>query len=467
VAGVLLAHWGIGLLRQFPLPPSAGRLDGRLLLFALAASLLTGLLSGVVPAVRATSFDPVQGLKDARVGGSMARQRLRRALVVLQVSVSLALLVGAGLAVRSLTQVHAIDGGVDLDRLLTARVDLRAAGYTQEQREGFYEHALARVSALPGVERAAVVHFEPYSGSGMGAGWHVPGRSAPPGTEGPYLNLAGVGYFEAAGTPVLAGRTFDGTERPGTEPIAVVNEAMAKLIQDDGRVVGRCVPFRAQVAEGGCTRIVGVVETQRRRYLEDAAVPMVYLARAQAPDAITWGGPVLLVRTQTEATAEVPAVRAALQSLAADLPYVNVQPLTERIRRDVLPYRLGATLFSLFGLLALGLAALGLYGVLGYFVAERTAEIGIRRSLGAPIRDVLGLVIGQGMVPVAIGLVLGLAVAFGGTRFLAALLFGVDARDPFVFGATTLALLLVGLLASVLPAVRAARVSPLVALRTD
>jgi putative ABC transport system permease protein len=467
VAGVLLAYWGIGLLRQFPLPPSAGRLDGRLLGFALGVSLLTGLLSGVVPAVRATGFDPIQGLREARLVGSATRHRTRWALVVLQVSISLTLLVGAGLSLRSVAQILAIDGGVDLERLLSARVDLRAAGYTGEQREAFYERALVRVTAMSGVERAALVHFEPYTGSGMGAGWHVPGRSAPPGTEGPYLNTAGVGYFETAGTRLLAGRAFDGTERPGTEPLAVVNEAMAKLIQDDGRVVGRCVPFRAQVEEGGCTRIVGVVETQRRRYLEDKAVPMVYLSRAQAPDAITWGGPVLLVRTRTEAAQEVTRVRAALQSLAADLPYVNVQPLTERIRSDVQPYRLGATLFSLFGLLALGLAALGLYAVLGYFVAERTAEIGIRRSLGAPVRDVLGLVLGQGMMPVAIGLALGLVFAFMGTRLLAALLFGVDARDPFVFAATTAVLLAVGLLASVLPAVRAARVSPMVALRTD
>jgi predicted permease len=454
-------------LGQFPLPPSAGQLDTRLLQFSFAVSLLTGMVFGVLPAVRSVQFDPIQGLKDSRVAGAITSSRTRRALVVVQVSLSLALLVGAGLFVRSLREVNAIDGGVDLDRLLAASVDLRRAGYSDEERENYYEHALARLSTLPNVERAAITHFEPFNGSGMAVSWDIPGRDAPDGTEGPYLNMAGAGYFETAGTRLLAGRTFDATDRSGGEPVAVVNEAMARLMADDGNMVGRCVPLGDQVRDGGCTHIIGVVETQRRRYLEDKPVPVVFLSRAQAPNAIRWGGPAVLVRTRGNPAHEAAAVRAALQGLSAELPYVKVQPLEELIRRDVLPYRLGATLFSLFGLLALALAALGLYGVLGYFVTERTAEIGIRRSLGAPVRDVTALVIRQGMVPVSAGVVVGIAGAFIGTRFLAALLFGVDARDPVVFGASAAFLFIVGLLASLVPALRAARVSPMVALRND
>jgi predicted permease len=466
-AGVALAYAGVRLLGQFPLPRTAGEVDARLLLFALLVSLLTGLLFGVFPAVRSVQLDPVQGLRDTRAAGSIARSRTRRALVVVQVSLSLALLVGAGLFIRSLREVNAIDGGVDLDRLLTASVDLRRAGYSEAEREDFYARALARLSILPSVERAAIIHFEPFSGSGMSVMWDVPGREAPDGTEGPYLNMAGVGYFETAGTRLLAGRTFDETDRSGGEPVAVLNEAMAWLMADDGNMVGRCVPLGDQVGGSGCTRIIGIVETQQRYYLDDKPVPVVFLSRAQAPNAIWWGGPTLLVRTRGKPAHDAPTVRAAVQGLSEGLPYVKVQPLEELIRRDIMPYRLGARLFSLFGLLALALAALGLYGVLSYFVMERTAEIGIRRSLGAPAGGVVALVIRQGMIPVTVGVLAGMAAAFAGTRFLSAMLFGVDARDPLVFSASAAFLLVVALIASLVPAMRAARVSPMVALRID
>jgi putative ABC transport system permease protein len=184
-AGVLVAYWGLRVFSYFPLPPAAGQLDTRLLLFALAVSLLTGLLFGVLPALRAVRFDPVPALKASRAVASLTRSRTRRALVVLQVSLSLALLVGAGLFVASLRQVHAIDSGVDVDRLLTASVDLRRVGYDRAAREAFYEHALERLVALPGVERAAIVHFEPFGGAGMSVAWRIPGRQAPAGAEGP------------------------------------------------------------------------------------------------------------------------------------------------------------------------------------------------------------------------------------------------------------------------------------------
>ena len=213
--------------------------------------------------------------------------------------------------------------------------------------------------------------------------------------------------------------------------MAVVNDAAARMMAENGDIVGRCVPIGHQLQRGGCTNIVGVVETQRRRYLEDKAVPMVFLARAQNPDAIPFGAPALIVRTHGEpAAGRRRPVRSVLQSLRNDLPSVSVQPLTENIRGVVLPFRLGATLFSLFGALALLLAAVGLYGVLGYFVAERAHEIGIRRLLGAPVGSVVALVMRQGIVPVGVGLVLGLVAAFAGTRYLEWLLFGVEARDP-------------------------------------
>ena len=468
-AGVLIATWGMRLMEQFPLPPSAGRLDARLLLFAFALALFTGLLFGSLPAIRSTQIDLVTGLKDTRIsGGGSARNATRRTLVALQVSLSLALLIGAGLFVRSLRQVNSIDVGADIEHLLMVNVDLGRAGYTPDERETFYERAMQRLETVPGVERSAMVHFEPTDGSGMSVSWSVPGRDAPAWLdEGPYLNLAGAGYFETAGTRILRGRGIEDGDARG-EPVAVVNERMAHVLDDAGDVVGRCVPLGSQVKDGGCTRIVGVAETQRRRYLQDdSRVPMVFLARAQAPNTISWGGPTLLVRTSGRPEQLAVAVRDALQGLSSDLPFVRVRPVAENIRNQVLPYRLGATLFSLFGILALVLAAVGLYGVLGYFVTERTPEIGIRRSLGAPAASVVRLVVQQGMVPVTAGVLIGLAAAYAGTRFMASLLFGIDARDPASFVGAAAFMICVAAMATLLPAWRAARVSPMVALRQD
>jgi predicted permease len=465
VAGVVVAYWAMGLMHQFPLPPSAGRLDARLLTFALGASLLTGLLFGILPALRAVQVDPGHALKDSRAAGALRRNHTRRALVVLQIALSLTLLVGAALLVRSLQNVNAIHSGVDVDRALIARVDLQRAHYTPEARDAFYESALSRLSTLPGVERAAVVHFEPFQGGLPPAFWRRPGETTMPKTV-TVLTLASPGYFEAAGTRLIRGRTFEPTDRRGGEPVAVVNDALARLIAPDGDALGLCVPFNRQLTRGGCTHIVGVVESQGRSYLDEEPEPRVFLAWAQSPNAVQWGAPSLIVRTRNPAR-DAMAVRVALQSLRSDLPFVSVTPLTDSIRGDILPFRLGATLFSLFGVLALVLAAVGLYGVLGYFVTERAPEIGIRRSLGAPVGSVVRLVMRQGMLPVGVGLVLGLAAAFAGTRYLASLLFGVEARDPVSFVGATAFLVCVALLATLLPARRAARIDPMTALRQE
>ena len=340
-----------------------------------------------------------------------------------------------------------------------------AADYPAPAREELYELALSRLALLPAVERASIVHFEPFNGASVGMPFRVPGRASS--NDGGNLNLAGPGYFETAGARLLDGRTIEASDRRGGERVAVVNEPMARQIAPDGRAVGVCVTLYPQFKTGACTRIVGVVEAERHWYLEPEPMPTIFLPRAQALNAIPFGIPALVVRTYGEPSQHVAAVRSALQGLRSDLPYVSVKPLTDSIRSNVLPFRLGATLFSLFGVLALVLAAVGLYGVLGYFVTERTPEIGIRRSLGAPRGTVVALVMRQGLLPVCAGLVLGLAIALGGTRYLASLLFGVDARDPASFIAAAVFLVCVALLATLLPAWRAARIDPMVALRQD
>jgi predicted permease len=465
IAGVIVAYWAMGLLQQFPLPPSAGRIDARLLIFAVGVSLLTGVLFGILPAIRAVQVDPGQALKDSGAGGAPKQTHVRRALVVAQVAMSLALLVGAGLFIRSLQLVNAVQSGVDVDHALIVRVDLQRARYTPEMRQEFYESALSRLASLPGVERAAIIQLEPFHGGTPVAFWAKPGESTIQQTPGT-LAVAGPGYFEAAGTRLLRGRTFQATDRRGGEPVAVVNDAMARMIAPDGDALGLCVPFDRQVRRGGCSRIVGVVESERRFYLDDEPQPRVFLAWAQSPNAVPFGIPSLIVRTLDPAK-NAAAVRTAVQGLRSDLPFVSVEPLAETIRGDVLPFRLGAILFSLFGVLALLLTAVGLYGVLGYFVTEREPEIAIRRSLGAPAGSVVTLVVRQGMMPVGVGVVLGLTAAFAGTRYLASLLFGVEARDPVSFVGAGTFLVAVALVATLLPAQRAARIDPLTALRRD
>jgi predicted permease len=465
VAGVVVAFWGIRLMRQFPLPPSAGQLDARMLLFVLGVSLLSGVVVGVLPALRAVQSDPGQALKESRASGTPGQNRGRRALVVVQIALSLALLVGAGLFVRSLHQVNAIQSGVDVDRALIVRVDLQAARYTPEMRQEFYESALTRLSDLPGVEKAAIIQLEPFHGGTPVAFWAKPGETTTQPQPG-ILAVAGAGYFEAAGTRLLRGRTFQVTDRRGGEPVAVVNDSMARLIAPAGDVLDLCVPFDRQVRRGGCTRIIGVVESERRFYLDDEPQPRVFLAWAQSPNVVPFGSPSLIVRTSNPAR-DAAAVRAALQRLRSDLPFVFVEPLAERIRADVLPFRLGATLFSLFGILAMVLTAVGLYGVLGYFVNERTPEIAVRRALGAPTGSVVRFVVKQGLTPVLVGIALGVIGAFVGTRYLASLLFGVEARDPVSFVGAAVFLLSVALFATFLPAQRAALIDPLAALRQD
>ena len=464
-AGGGVALSGSWLVRQFPLPPGAGQIDARMLLVAMALALGTGLIFGLVPAMSAGRTDPVEGLKDNAAGGHPSRGRMRRALITVQVALSAILLVGAGLFVRSLDRVHHVDAGLDPYRLLSVSVDLRQAGYGLEEREIFYQDALARVARVPGVESVAMSHFPPFSGSAFGVEVRVMGRETPAVEDKPLVNWVGPDYFRTIGTTIVRGRPIGEGDAAG-EPVAVLSEALADRLETVGEVLGMCLNVRVGEWQDACTRVVGVAEDQRRSYLGEPPLT-VWLERARSPAELSWGGPTLLVRTTGPAAPLTAPVRSALQAVRADLPFVSVDPVSELVRPEILPYRLGATLFSLFGILAAVLAGVGLYGVLSYFVAERRPELGIRRSLGATDRQTVGLVVRQGLVPIALGLGAGLVVAFAASRLIEALLFGVGARDPLAFGVVPAFLLVVGLIASYLPARRAARVHPMAALRAE
>ncbi|MEX1128520.1 MAG: ADOP family duplicated permease [Vicinamibacterales bacterium] len=462
VLGVAIAYWMLGLMGRFLLPETAPRADARVVLFAAGASLLAGLAAGVLPAVRAGRLDPAASLRDARGVGSLSHNRARLALVVVQMAVSLALLVGTGLFVRSVANVTAIDAGVDVERLVVASVDLQEAGYPPDVREAFYDRALQQVAALPGADRAAVVHFPPLSGGSRPAAWRVVGSPDRMGIAS--LNLVGPGYFETAGTRVLRGRSVLASDTQRTAAVAVVNEAAAMEMADDGSVVGRCIPIRRQIRSGGCTIIVGVVETQRRSYLNDEPTSMIFIARAQGPNVIPTGSPALLIRTAGDPEDLLAAVRGSLQGLAPDLPYVEVRSLAATLEADIAPFRLGVRLFSAFGVLSMTLAAIGLYGVLAYFVSERTPEIGIRRALGARRGAIVALVVRQTFGPVVAGLLVGVAGAWIGARYLASLVFGIAPHDLPSFVGAVAVLLGIALVAMLVPVWRAVRVDPRMAL---
>ncbi|HEU4586555.1 MAG TPA: FtsX-like permease family protein, partial [Gemmatimonadaceae bacterium] len=466
MAGIVVAVAGMGLTRSFPLPPSSGNLDARLLAFILILSTITGCVFGLFIAFRSAAGSPFEGIREARAPSTLSSSGSRRVLVAVQVAISLMLLIGTGLFVRSLRAAANIDPGVDMDRLMVLTTDLSRSGYTSAEREAIYAEMGRRIAALPGIDRTAMVHFAPLDGSGMAIPFDVPGVDTVAFDEGPYLNLTAPGYFETVGTRILGGRDFTDGDAAG-EPVAIFNERMARGVAPSGSAIGECVPLGKQVRGGGCTRVVGVVETQRLRYLEEPDVPMVFFPRDRNPNAIAWGGPAMMIRLRTHADPPAMQIRAAAQSVRGDLPYVSVQPLSALVEGDVLPFRLGATLCSLFGFIAVTLAAVGLYGVLAFFVTERTLEIGIRRSLGASTSSVLSLVVRQAALPVGIGVVIGIVAALSGTRFLGSLLFGVKARDPLSFLTAAALLVTVATIAALVPARRATRVDPAIAMRAE
>ncbi len=465
-AGVAIAWIAMAVMEQFPLPPTAGHVDPRLLGFAVGLTVLTSVAFGVVPAVRARRIDPVSELKGSAAPGALSSSRPRLALVVVQVTLSFVLLVGAALFVRSLDNVSAVRGGADLDRLLTVKITLpsQATEAPSNPYLTFFDEAAARLATLPGVERTALVHTLPFAGWGFQAQWSLEGggRSGVGGT----VNVVGPGYFETAGTPLVSGRTFLATDRPTSELVTVVNDAMARLIAEDGHVLGQCVSIRTlYISRQPCVRIVGIVASQRDDYLEAAPAAIAFLPEAQVPVRFPRSELSLLVRTVDDAASRRASVHAALQSMRDDLPFVTVEPLSATLTTQLQPLRLGATLFSLFGVLALVLSALGLYGVLGYFVAERTGEVGIRRALGARSDSVVALVVQHGLVPVGLGVALGIVVAAVAARVIESRLFGVSGLDGVAFVSAGVFLVAVALVATVVPAVRAIRIDPMAALR--
>jgi predicted permease len=455
-AAVVVAWWGARIVKLFPLPPMPGLIDARVLGFTFALAVATGLLFGIVPAVLATRADLTSG--DRRAGA-------RGSLLVVQVTLSLVLLVSAGLLVRSLRNMLSIDTGMQLDRLMIVGVDLAKAGYVGPARAAMYDRMLERVRALPGVEAASATRVAPFTGA-MAFGIRLPGPdSVPYKGEGPYTYMVENDFHATVGLRVIAGRAFTSADRAGSPHVAIINARLAEAYFPGQNPIGKCVLLRFSPDEQrSCAEVIGVTPTGKYSRLKEAPIPVYYVPLAQrAPNELRR----IIVRTAGPPAAMVDIVRRELQSLDARLPFIDVRPSETLLERQILPFRLGATMFSIFGGLALLLAAIGLYGVMAYAVTQRTRELGVRMALGAQARHVVGLVVGQGLRLTLLGVALGLGAAAMVTRRFGDLLYGVKAIDPATFAVMAIGLGTVALLASWIPARRAARVDPMVALRSD
>ena len=439
-------------------------IDRSVLAFAILATLATGVLFGLAPALRAGRVDLQDALKEGARGATTGRSRTRAALVVAEVALSMVLLVGAGLLIRSFARLLEVDPGFASNRVLTMRLSTAGRFQNLQQSAAFLDSMLDRVRSLPGVGAAGSIHFLPLSGLLSATGfWRDDQPQPSPGNE-PVTQTFVItpGYFAAMGIPLARGRVFDERDRDGAPPVTIVNAELASRFFPGEDPIGK----RLHVQWGRPQlkyEIVGVVGSIRHVGLEKAPEPALFLASRQEPHVFIN----LVVRTSGDAMSLVPAIKGEVRAVDRDIPISEVRTMDEYLTRSMARPRFNLVLIASFAGLALVLAAVGLFGVVSYSVAQRTHEIGIRRALGADDRQVVAMVVKQGMTLAAAGVVLGVAGAFALTRFLETLLFSVKRTDAPTYASVAAVLAAVALLASYLPARRAARVDPLAALRHE
>jgi macrolide transport system ATP-binding/permease protein len=471
VVGLLVAFWMTDAMTWF-FPTIAYQIslsiapDARALVFTLAVSALTGVIFGLAPALQASKPDLVGVLKgEAQREGRARRVSLRSALVVAQVALSLVVLVCAALFVRSFRNAKLIDPGFATRDAVVVSVNPGLFGYTKEQGRDFYRRLAERTRALPGVEGAGVVNWLPLGDSSNSWGPVYPSEQPPPAPgEGwsAYSEIVGPGYLKAMRIPLLEGRDFDEHDLPGATPEAVIiNETLARRLWPGQSAVGRRMMLGRPNPD--VLEVVGVARDSKVRTLGERSNNMIYVAVDQTYN----GGMSLVAHTSGDRAGVVNGIREAVKELDPRMPLYNVRTIEQHLTWAFWAQNMAASLSTAFGLLALLLAATGLYGVIAYTVAQRTHEIGIRVALGAQARDVLRLVLGQGMWLTVAGISAGLAAAFASAQLIASLLYGVSPADPATYILVALLLAAVALLACLVPARRAAKVDPMVALRYE
>jgi len=464
-SGMLLTLWLTRLVAAIPVPVAIPfaldtQVDWRVLGFTLVLALGTGIVFGLAPALEAARTDLQSALKDVASAGGGRRSRIRQAFVVGQVSLSLVLLVGAGLFARALRYGQTVYPGRDPETVLTATLNPEPLGYTAPQARLLYQRLTENLEALPGVEAVSMAR-----GVHIGMGWantSMAVEDAPElGDMQTETNVVAPRYFETLGVRLVSGRDFTSTDREGSPRVVIINEAMVRRFWPNASPLGKRVRF----GDDKWAEVIGVVEDGRHRIAGQAAPPFVYRAYLQisseSPDMT------LVLRFRGDKAGVLADLRRETKALDARLPLQSPMTLAAAVETVTLPWRVAGSIAQGFGILGLALAALGIYGLVAYTVSQRTREIGVRVALGAGPRDIRQLVVGHGVRLAVFGVAIGLALSFAVTRALSAFLFGISASDPLTYIGTATVLAMVAVAASYIPARNAGRTDPLVALRQD
>jgi predicted permease len=481
-----LAGAALGLLLAFVLGRSAREMlfasvdwsfapvDPRIAAVAIGLAVLTGVAIGLLPALKSGRSDLSGMLKSGARDGGGSRYRVRHALTVVQAALSVVLLVGAGLFVRSLWQVHSVDLGIDHDRVLVVNIRHSALSRLpqgpardaeRERRRGFYQQAAERLRGMPGVENAAVAVGTPF-GNRFQVLLRVPGRADAPRlpSGGASLSAVGDSYFDTIGTRIIRGRGFTHQDREGTEPVTIVSRTMEEALWPGEDAIGQCLLIGDK--EPPCTRVIGIAENTHRSRLREDPVLHYYIPLGHEVR-LGFGGSALLVRPSATAGVSPDAIRAFLSKLDPAVLYVYADTIQSVIEPQLRPWRIGASVFLLAGLLALCVSGIGIYSITSYLIADRRREIGVRLALGATGADIARLLFRGSVAMAGIGVIAGLLVAGSLSHLAEPLLFETSPREPSVFAAVSALLLIVALLATIGPARRARRVDPVEALKVE
>jgi predicted permease len=467
VASVIVAQWASRFVEHTLLPGivwTDSVLDARVLAFTLGTAVVCIFLAGAIPAAHGMATDVSDGLKSSSRQIAGGRGGLRQTLLATQAALSIVLLVGAGLFVNSLRHVVHRDVGIDFDHAMAVSMDLGRFGFSRPDIDATFQTALARARDVPGVTTAAMVWTTVPGSSASSMSLTVPGLAKKPELSGggPYYGGIGANFFAAIGARILRGRDFTPSEERAPARVMIVNQMLADAYWPGTNPIGQCARLGS---DSTCTIVVGVAQNIMLFSMIKDDRAMIYLPPlhpmiSNAPSAI-------IVRTAGDPAPVIPELRRAIQSVAPNMPFVRIRPYSEVVAPQLRPWRLGATMFTLFGTIALIIAAVGLYSVMAYWVSQRTHEIGVRVALGARTADVVRLVTLQASRAIGVGIALGAAIALFASRWIADMLYETSAHDPRVYVGAAVVMAIAGGMASVMPARQSARVDPAIALRTE
>jgi predicted permease len=467
VAGLLAAQVTSTLFARLFAPtsgPASIVSDGRTVAFALAITLFAALIAGLIPAVHAGRDDLADSLRGGMREGTYRHTRVRASLLVFQTTLSVLLLIGAGLFMRSLSAVRALRLGYDVEPVLFVEYTSRGVKLAPVELSTLGDRLVAEARAIPGVVSATLNVSIPFY-SGESRGIYVPGVDSIRKLGRFQLQAASTDYFATIGTRIIRGRGFTAADRANAPRVVVVSEAMGKAVWKGADPIGRCIRIGRDTMP--CTTVVGIAENMRAQRLTNAEEFAYYMPMDQYRMVFGPTAPSLYVRVHGRSDDYAETVRSRLQRIVPGAAYVTTTPFHDIVDPTMRSWESGAAMFLAFGALALALAAIGLYAVIAFSVSQRTAELGVRIALGALPANVVALVVAEGARVTLIGVVAGVGLALAGSKSIAPLLFGTSPRDPLVYGSVALVLIAVGVAASMVPAIRASRVDPNTALRVE